>query len=257
MCFFKHLLYSRLLSVGHAPMRMVWWLPSKILNQSKDHKKHGCWGLLVRQKTHGRVIIEKSLNEWMYKWLPLLCGVKKTSLKNNWIILLIIKIITPIGPETISLHCRLHYSFSRATFILLSIDLLFLAPCPHLPAIMDLTSITVLFPEIRILLQIWITTFTETFLFHSRRQLKQQTCWGSILTLFYCSVTELCLNLWPRGLQYARLPCPSPSPGAYSNSCPLKQWCHQTISSSVVLFSSCLLSFPASGKWCVVIRESP
>ena len=193
----------------------------------------------------------------MYKWLPLLCGFKKTSFKNNWIILWIIQIITPIGPETISLHCRLHYSFSRATFILLSIDLLFLAPCPHLPAIMDLTSITVLFPEIRILLQIWITTFTETFLFHSRRQLKQQTCWGSILTLFYCSVTELCLNLWPRGLQYARLPCPSPSPGAYSNSCPLKQWCHQTISSSVVLFSSCLLSFPASGKWCVVIRESP
>ena len=78
----------------------------------------------------------------MYEWLPLLCGFKKTSFKNNWIILLIIQTITPIGPETILLHCRLHYSFSRATFTLLSIDLLFLAPCLHLPAIMDLTSIT-------------------------------------------------------------------------------------------------------------------
>ena len=54
------------------------------------------------------------------------------------------------------------------------------------------------------------------------------------------------------GLEYARLPCPSPTPGAYSNSCPLSRWCHQTISSSVIPFSSCLQSFPASEspKWC-------
>ena len=185
----------------------------------------------------------------MYKWLPLRCGFKKTSFKNKWIILLIIQIITPIGPETISLHCRLHYSFSRATFTLLSVHFLFLAPCPHLPAIMDPTSITALFPEIELLLQIWITTFTETFLFHSRRQLKQETCWGRSLPLFYCSVTELCLTLWPHGVQHVRLPSPSPSPGAYSNSCPLKEWCHQTISSSVVPFASCLQSFPGSGSF--------
>ena len=54
-------------------------------------------------------------------------------------------------------------------------------------------------------------------------------------------------SLWPHGLQHARLPCPSPSPGACSNSCPLSQWCHPTISSSVVPFSSCPPSFPASG----------
>ena len=48
------------------------------------------------------------------------------------------------------------------------------------------------------------------------------------------------------GLQHARLPCPSPPPGAYSNSCPLSRWCHQTISSSVIPFSSHLQSFPAS-----------
>ena len=47
-------------------------------------------------------------------------------------------------------------------------------------------------------------------------------------------------SLWPHGLQHARLPCPSTTPGAYSNSCPLSQWCHPTISSSVVPFSSCL-----------------
>ena len=56
-------------------------------------------------------------------------------------------------------------------------------------------------------------------------------------------------SLWPRGLQQARPPCPSPAPGVYTNSCPLSQWCHPTISSSVVPFSSHLQSFPASGSF--------
>ena len=56
-------------------------------------------------------------------------------------------------------------------------------------------------------------------------------------------------SLWPHGLQHARLPCLSPSPRACSNSCPLSQWCHPTISSSVIPFSSCLQSFPASGSF--------
>ena len=55
--------------------------------------------------------------------------------------------------------------------------------------------------------------------------------------------------LQPHGLQHARLPCPSPTPGAYSNSCPLSWWCHPTISFSVIPFSSCLQSFPASGAF--------
>ena len=54
-------------------------------------------------------------------------------------------------------------------------------------------------------------------------------------------------SLWPHELQYARLPCPSPSPGACSGTSPLSQWCHPTI--SVVLFSSCPQSFPASGSF--------
>ena len=56
-------------------------------------------------------------------------------------------------------------------------------------------------------------------------------------------------SLWSHGLQHARLPCPSPTPGAYSNSCPLSWWCHPTISSSVIPFSSQLQSFPASGSF--------
>ena len=56
-------------------------------------------------------------------------------------------------------------------------------------------------------------------------------------------------SLRPHGLQHARLPCPSLSPRVCSNSCPLSQWCHPTISSSVTLFSSCPQSFPALGSF--------
>ena len=63
------------------------------------------------------------------------------------------------------------------------------------------------------------------------------------------SVAQLCLTLQPQGLQHARPPCPSPTPRVYSNSCPLSQWCHPTISSSVVPFSSHLQSFRASGSF--------
>ena len=64
-----------------------------------------------------------------------------------------------------------------------------------------------------------------------------------------CSVTKSCSTLRPHGLQQTRLPCPSLSPGACSNSCPLSRWCHSTISSSVVPFFSCPQSFPASGSF--------
>jgi len=56
-------------------------------------------------------------------------------------------------------------------------------------------------------------------------------------------------SLWPHGLQHTRLPCPSPSPGVFSNSCPLNHWCHPTISSFVAPFYSCPQSFPASGSF--------
>ena len=63
------------------------------------------------------------------------------------------------------------------------------------------------------------------------------------------SLSVLSNSFWHHGLQHARLPCPSPMPGAYSNSCSSSQWCHSTISSSVVPFSFCLQSFPASGSF--------
>ena len=62
------------------------------------------------------------------------------------------------------------------------------------------------------------------------------------------SATKVSDALWPQR-KYTRPPCPSPSPGAYSNSCPLSRWCHPTISSSAVPFSSCPQSFPASGAF--------
>ena len=63
-------------------------------------------------------------------------------------------------------------------------------------------------------------------------------------------------SLWPHGLQHARLPCPSSSPGVSSNSCPLSQWCHPTISFSVALFS-CPQSFPASQGLFQWVRSFP
>ena len=56
-------------------------------------------------------------------------------------------------------------------------------------------------------------------------------------------------SLWSHELQHTRPPCPSPVPGVYSNLCPLSWWCHPTVSSSVIPFSSCLQSFPASGSF--------
>ena len=56
-------------------------------------------------------------------------------------------------------------------------------------------------------------------------------------------------SLWPHKSQHTSPPCPSPTPGVYLNSCPSSRWCHPAISSSVVPFSSCPQSFPASGSF--------
>ena len=68
-----------------------------------------------------------------------------------------------------------------------------------------------------------------------------------ISTQFSCSIMSDSLR--PHGLQHSRLPCPKTSTGACSNSCPLSWWCHPPISSSVIPFSSCLQSCPASGSF--------
>ena len=66
---------------------------------------------------------------------------------------------------------------------------------------------------------------------------------------FQFSHSVMSNSLWAHGLQHARLPCPSPTPGDYSKSCPSCRWCHPTISSSVIPFSFCLQSFTASGSF--------
>ena len=70
-----------------------------------------------------------------------------------------------------------------------------------------------------------------------------------LMSIWISAAQSFIDSLRPHGLQHARLPCPSPTPGTCSNSWPSSQWCHPTISSSVVLFSSCLQSFPASGSF--------
>ena len=72
------------------------------------------------------------------------------------------------------------------------------------------------------------------------------TC--SWLLLLFCS-SVVAGSLWPHGLQRTRLPCPSLTPAVCSHSCPSSWWCHPTISSSVIPFSSCLQSFPTSGSF--------
>ena len=70
-----------------------------------------------------------------------------------------------------------------------------------------------------------------------------------IYSVQFSSVTQSCLTLRSHELQHTRPPCPSPTPRVYSNSCPSSRWCHPAISSSVIPFSSCLQSFPASGSF--------
>ena len=90
----------------------------------------------------------------------------------------------------------------------------------------------------------------------SQRQLllvltRDSTSWGKVALRkrLLSSYSVMSNALQPHGLQLARPPCPSLSPGVCSNSHPLSPWCHPTISSSVSPFSSCLQSFPASGSF--------
>ena len=101
-----------------------------------------------------------------------------------------------------------------------------------------------------------VTEFTDHILGRSRLTWECNFCkskeniWWHVSCDFgtqgcCCSITQL----QPHGLQQARLPCPSPTPGVCSNSCPLSWWCHPTISSSIIPFSSCLQSFAVSGSF--------
>ena len=73
--------------------------------------------------------------------------------------------------------------------------------------------------------------------------------WGEVISSPHSQCSVVSNSLWSHGLQHARLPCPSPTPRACSNPFPSSQWCHPTISSSVIPFSSCLQPFTASGSF--------
>ena len=90
---------------------------------------------------------------------------------------------------------------------------------------------------------IWRSLFSQP---HSHDPLSP---WSRGTFQFQFSHSVVSDSLWPHGLQHTRHLCPSPAPRVYSNSWPLSQWCHPTISSSVVPFSSHLQSCPASGSF--------
>ena len=79
----------------------------------------------------------------------------------------------------------------------------------------------------------------------------------SYLHLLLFSHPIMCDSLWPHGLKHARHPCPSVSPRVCPSSCSLHQWCHSAISSSDILFSFCLCSFPTSGlfQWAIFLYQ--
>ena len=98
------------------------------------------------------------------------------------------------------------------------------------------------------------TNFFRVFLKHIvwviiRLKVRMMFYYLSSVSIGQFSWSVVSDSLWHDGMQHARPPCPSPTPGVHSNSCPSSQWCHTPISSSVVLFSSCPQSFPASGSF--------
>ena len=87
--------------------------------------------------------------------------------------------------------------------------------------------------------------------FYTFQYFQMELPWKSQFSSVQFSCSVMSDSLRPHGLQHARPPCPSPTPRVHPNSCPSSLWCHPTISSSVVPFSSHLQSFPASGSFSV------
>ena len=120
--------------------------------------------------------------------------------------------------------------------------------------LLALTSIiSELFQEYSMVLFLHIVSFGQLWTLVTRTGYVSQFFFFFLIFIefvtIFSSVTQFCPTLWPHELQHVRPPCPSPTPRAYPNSCPLSQWCHPTISSSVVPFSSCPQSSPASGSF--------
>ena len=95
---------------------------------------------------------------------------------------------------------------------------------------------------------------------YNSSQLNSEKSVNSGICPMLCSVqfirSVVSNSLQPHGMQHTRLPCPSPTPRACSNSCPSSQWCHPNILSTAIPFSFCLQSFPASGSFLIQFFES-
>ena len=91
--------------------------------------------------------------------------------------------------------------------------------------------------------------YTWDYLLETFNNMTSISCSLRKVSSFLFSHSVVSDSLWPHGLHHAKPPCPSPTPRVHPNSCPLSWWCHRTISSSVIPFSSCLQSFPASGSF--------
>ena len=96
---------------------------------------------------------------------------------------------------------------------------------------------------------LWVKFSTDISKIHSAPFFQIDIDPSKLLPSVQFSRSVVSDSLRPHGLQHSRPPCPSPTPGVHTNPCPLSQWCHPTISSSVVPFSSCPQSFPASGSF--------
>ena len=142
-------------------------------------------------------------------------------------------------PWTAAHQASLSFTISRSLLKLMSTESVM--PSNHFVLCHPLLLLSSIFPSIRI--------FSD----ESALCIRWPKYWSFSISpsnesvQFSCSVVSDSLR--PHGLQHARPPCPSPTPGVYPNSCPLSQRCHSTVSSSVVPFSSCLQSFPASGSF--------
>ena len=133
---------------------------------------------------------------------------------------------------------------------LMSIELVM--PSNHLILCCPLLLLLWIFPSIRVFSNESAFCIRWPMLIIRDVQIKstasyQPTAIRIISVQFSCSVVSD--FLWPHGFQHASPLCPSPTPGAYSNSCPLSRWCLPTISSSVIPFSFCLQSFQALGSF--------
>ena len=105
-----------------------------------------------------------------------------------------------------------------------------------------------------ILLLLIMCLHDHSLLAHADKPILFCTCKARLSQSWHCGSVQfshsvMSESLWPHGLQHARLPCPSPTLRACSNSCPPSRWCHPTILSSVIPFSACLQSFPAPGSF--------